>query len=76
MSDYHKGKVTPKDIRAAIEAAVFRGGDREALEKTYQELVAELGSEEKVAEQWSMANAWEAYREQLYPWRSRPKPPG
>jgi hypothetical protein len=76
MTDYHKGKVTPKDIRAAIEAAVFRGGDRELLERQYREVLAEFSSEESLARAWTMANAWEAFREQVYPAAApKPQPP-
>jgi hypothetical protein len=67
MADHHRGRVTPQDIRAALEDAVIRGGNRELLERQHQELVAELGSEEKLAERWSMLNSWEAFREQVRP---------
>jgi hypothetical protein len=67
VTDHYKGRVTPQDIRAALEDAVARGGDRELLERQHRELVAELGSEEKLAERWSMLNSWEAFREQIRP---------
>lgn len=65
MTNHHRGKVTPKDIRAALEDAVARGGNRELLEKQHAELVAEFGSEERLAERWSMMNSWDAFREQI-----------
>jgi hypothetical protein len=67
MTDYHKGKVTPQDIRAAMEEAIARGADRELLERQYQEVLAEFSSEESLARAWTMANAWEAFREQVHP---------
>lgn len=58
-------RVTVEDIREAREAAIARGADRAELERQHQQLVQHYGSEQKLADAWTLQNMKAAFRAQL-----------
>ena len=55
------GRVTPGQIRAAMEAAISRGVDRERLEREHAALVKVCGGEAEVAVAWTAVNLMRAF---------------
>lgn len=69
------GRVTPADILRALEEAKAVHKDPERLQRAHDQLVAEVGGIEELADQWTFRNLLEDYGRELRRWPESPVSP-